>query len=430
MAYQETRTTGYGTRLGNSFKGITSGIMMIIAGTCLLWWNEGRAVKTAKMLEEAAGAAVHIEDVQRVDPGLDGQLIHATALAATNDSLIDPTFNIGITGIQLIRDVEYYQWVEESTTETKDKIGGSQVETTTYTYKKEWTSHPVNSAEFKDPEYQNVNTAPVQFEKKNWMAQHVTFGGYKFTESMIQSISGKEPLNLNIPEAKLKEWDMDMAKTLGEKVATKVVQKIQEVVQDSTTTASEPETTSPSITGNDNYNYVHVSGNTIYFGKSTNNPQVGDVRVTFTCILPHNVSIIAQVAGDTFQRYTAKNGKSLLMVENGVKGMDQMFQGAESSNQMWTWILRIIGILVVCGGLKGIFNFLVILLKVLPFLASIMNFGVNLVCNIIGIAWSLIIIALAWLFYRPLLSICLLAVVGGLIFFFVKKGREKKQAEV
>ena len=60
MAYQETTTIGYGTRLKNSFGGIATGFLMFIAGTCLIWWNEGRAVKTDKMLKEAEKVAVHV----------------------------------------------------------------------------------------------------------------------------------------------------------------------------------------------------------------------------------------------------------------------------------------------------------------------------------------------------------------------------------
>ena len=55
MAYTETTTVGYGTRVGNSFKGIGSGILMFLAGTALLWWNEGNFVKMDKALNEAEG---------------------------------------------------------------------------------------------------------------------------------------------------------------------------------------------------------------------------------------------------------------------------------------------------------------------------------------------------------------------------------------
>ena len=93
MAYQETKTTGYGTRLSNSLRGIGTGFLMLLGGTVLLWWNEGRAVKTTQMLEEAQGVAVHVDDVSNADPSLNGKLIHATAFTQTKDSLCDATFD-------------------------------------------------------------------------------------------------------------------------------------------------------------------------------------------------------------------------------------------------------------------------------------------------------------------------------------------------
>ena len=74
------------------------------------------------------------------------------------------------------------------------------------------------------------------------------------------------------------------------------------------------------------------------------------------------------------------------------------------------WAFRIIGILMVVGGLKGIFGFLETLLKVVPFVANILGWGVGVICTVVGVVWSLIVIAVAWLFYRPLLGIILLVV--------------------
>ena len=51
----------------------------------------------------------------------------------------------------------------------------------------------------------------------------------------------------------------------------------------------------------------------------------------------------------------------------------------------------------------------------------------GLVCTIIGIAWSLIIIAIAWLFYRPLLGIGLLLLAGFLVWVFAFKGKDKRK---
>ena len=62
---------------------------------------------------------------------------------------------------------------------------------------------------------------------------------------------------------------------------------------------------------------------------------------------------------------------------------------------------------------------------VVPFVANIIGWGIGIVCTVVGIAWSLIIIAIAWLFYRPLLGISLLVLAGFLVWVFAFKGKDK-----
>ncbi|MBQ5352550.1 MAG: hypothetical protein IIU38_10215, partial [Bacteroidaceae bacterium] len=207
MAYQEQETTGYGTRVGRSFKAIGSGILLFCIGTGLLWWNEGRMVKTAKMLEEAGGSYVEMENPNKKDASLEGELICGTALATTEDSLSDSQFGVGAKAIALHRKVEYYQWVEHSDEKKEDKLGGKEVTTTTYTYSKKWVSSPVESAEFKDPAYQNKNTILTTVEGADQYAENVKFGAYKLSETLIHMISSREGLNLAISEDLLKELD-------------------------------------------------------------------------------------------------------------------------------------------------------------------------------------------------------------------------------
>ena len=207
MAYKEVTTTGYGTRVGNSFKAIGSGILLFLAGTALLWWNEGRAVKTEKMLDEAGSAYVEMENPNKKDASLEGELICGTALATTEDSLIDNEFGIGAKAIALTRKVEYYQWVEHVKETKKDKLGGSEEVTREYTYSKSWVSSPVQSSEFKDPAYQNKNMVLTTVEDAEQYAENVTWGAYKLNESLIHSIRSNEALDLAIAEDMLNQFD-------------------------------------------------------------------------------------------------------------------------------------------------------------------------------------------------------------------------------
>ena len=451
MAYTETTTTGYGTRVGNSFKAIGSGILMFILGTALLWWNEGRAVKTEKMLDEAGSKYVEMENPNKKDASLEGELICGTAMATTEDSLTDADFGVGAKAISLRRSVEYYQWVEHAQTKKEDKLGGKEVTTTTYTYSKQWVSSPIQSSNFHDPAYQNKNTVLTTVEDAEQYAENVSFGAYKLNESLIHSISSREGMDLAIAEDLLAQFD----KTT--QAAYERFYGIQKSVQQPAQPAQQPVQT-PAIPDsikallpdsvkaqldslqavNDSIvksmanaenkkdlQYIHQAGNVLYFGRVPGAPEVGDVRVTFEKVVPAKVTVMAVVDGDTFKPFKTKNGKRFQTLVMGQKSGDEIIEAEKEANNMILWFLRILGVMIVIGGLKGIFGFIETILKVVPFIAGIFGWGVGLVCTVLGVVWSLIVIALAWLFYRPLLGISLLVLAGLLIWVFAFKGKDK-----
>ena len=446
MAYQEVTTTGYGTRAGNSFKAIGSGILLFCLGTALLWWNEGRAVKTEKMLDEAGNAYVEMENPNKKDASLDGELICGTAMATTEDSLSDAQFGVGAKAIALRRTVEYYQWVEHAQEKKEDKLGGKEVTTTTYTYTKEWTSRPVESAQFKDPAYQKKNMVLTTVDDAEQYAENVSFGAYKLNESLIHSIRSTEGLDLTIAEDMLKQFDKatqtayerfygvqknnqptqqpaqpsipDSVRALLTDSAKAVLDSLQ-AINDSINKAM------AAAENKKDLEYVHVANNILYYGRVPESPEVGDVRVTFEKVVPAKVTVMAVVDGDTFKPFKAKNGKRFQTLVMGKKSGDEIIEAEKEANSMILWALRIVGILMVIGGLKGIFGFLETILKVVPFIAGIFGWGVGVVCTVVGVVWSLIVIALAWLFYRPLLGITLLVLAAFLIWVFAFKGKDK-----
>lgn len=396
MAYTETQHTSYGGRLKNSLGGIGTGFLLFIGATVLLWWNEGRAVKTAKAINETEDVCVEMDNISKVDAQFNGQVVHATGSATTNDSLVDAEFETGAVAVRLTRSVEYYQYVEEKHEETHDNVGGSQDKKITYTYKETWTDSPVNSGEFKDPSYQNKNFVYSNVEPKESFAENVAFGAYKLNEKQIKSISGDVAQDLNVSSSKVAAWNkacVAVAKSRG-------------------------------IEASDSM--VHVNGNVVYYGVNPNSPQIGDVKVTFTKVLPGAISIIAKVSGNTFTDYTAKNKNKFSRLEMGTKDATEMFENSRDENSTLTWILRILGVVLVIVGLRNLFDILVSLLKVLPPLATVASLGVGLVCGVVGFVWSLLVIAIAWIFYRPVLAIIILAAVGALVYFLVKRSKKNQ----
>ena len=449
MAFTETTTTGYGTRVGRSFKSIGSGFIIFCLATALLWWNEGRAVKTEKMLDEAGNAYVEMENPNKKDASLEGELICGTAMATTEDSLSDAQFGVGAKAIALRRTVEYYQWVEHSESKSEDKLGGKQVTTTTYTYSKQWVSSPVQSSQFKDPAYQNKNMVLTTIDEAEQYAENVSFGAYKLSESLIHSISSREGLDLAISEDLLTQFDKST------QAAYERFYGVQKSIQQQPTQQPAPQPAIPdsirallsdsakavldslqavndsivkSMANAENkkdLQYVHQASNVLYFGRVPGSPEVGDVRVTFEIVVPAKVTVMAVVDGDSFKPYKAKNGKRFQTLVMGKKSGDEIIDAEKEANNMILWALRILGVMLVIAGLKGIFGFLETILKVVPFIANIFGWGVGVVCTVIGIVWSLIVIALAWLFYRPLLGIALLVLAGFLIWVFAFKGKDK-----
>ena len=449
MAFTETTTTGYGTRVGRSFKSIGSGFIIFCLATALLWWNEGRAVKTEKMLDEAGNAYVEMENPNKKDASLEGELICGTAMATTEDSLSDAQFGVGAKAIALRRTVEYYQWVEHAESKSEDKLGGKQVTTTTYTYSKQWVSSPVQSSQFKDPAYQNKNMVLTTIDEAEQYAENVSFGAYKLSESLIHSISSREGLDLAISEDLLAQFDKST------QAAYERFYGVQKSIQQQPTQQPAPQPAIPdsirallsdsaravldslqavndsivkSMANAENkkdLQYVHQASNVLYFGRVPGSPEVGDVRVTFEIVVPAKVTVMAVVDGDSFKPYKAKNGKRFQTLVMGKKSGDEIIDAEKEANNMILWALRILGVMLVIAGLKGIFGFLETILKVVPFIANIFGWGVGIVCTVIGVGWSLIVIALAWLFYRPLLGIGLLVLAGFLVWVFAFKGKDK-----
>ena len=121
MAYTTTTKQSYGNRVSKSFKGIGSGILLFIIGTVLLFWNEGRTVKVKRALNQAADVTVEMPDISRIDPQFEGKMVHAIGDASTAEILSDGLFGISLNAINLSRNVEYYQWTEQSKEEKKEK---------------------------------------------------------------------------------------------------------------------------------------------------------------------------------------------------------------------------------------------------------------------------------------------------------------------
>lgn len=380
-AYTEVTHESWLSRIGNSLKSVIFGVILFIVSIPLLFWNEGRAVHTAQSLAEGK-AAVQDTVPDHVSPALDKHLVHITGTAVTDDVLKDNDFDIAVKAIKLARKAEIYQWKESESSETRKKIGGGTETVHTWSYSKTWTSSPISSSSFRRSGHEN--TGDISTPSRQEFAQNVTVGAFKLPPDLIGQFSDSEPLPVN----------------------------------------NEAESTLPAST----QGKFQIHGRQFYKGKNPDQPEIGDVRVSFTVVRPGTVSIVAQQTGDTFEAFHAKAGGTIAWLKSGTHSAADMFAAKETENTMFTWLLRAGGFLLMAFGLGVCFSPLAVLADVLPFLGSLMRMGTGLFAFVIAAVVSLLTIASAWLFYRPVLAGVLIAVALGLFFWFRKLGKSRASA--
>ncbi len=385
MATTETTKVGWGARLGTSIRGVIFGLILFVIGFPVLFKNEGNYRKTAQTLDEGEGACIAVESPDKIDPEMNGKLVHMTGMANTEDVLSDDAFGVSATAIRLSRKVEMYQWREHSKTEEKKKLGGSVEKTTTYTYDKDWSDEVISSSDFKEPGHDNP--AAMEFASEDRTASAVSFGAFKLNERQIARIGSAQAYQF----------------------PTDFVCRVERVqMQGSTIYVPEQATRTNKL----NNRVVATQ------------PRIGDMRVKFEVVYPHDISIVAKQRGDTFVGYTAKTGKKVDLLSDGIRDSAEMFASARSGNAMFTWFVRVGGFMLMFFGLSMVLKPLSVLADVLPSLGDIIEMGAGIVAFIIALICAFVTIAVAWLFYRPVVAILLLAAAGGFAWWLIMKKRK------
>ena len=114
---------------------------------------------------------------------------------------------------------------------------------------------------------------------------------------------------------------------------------------------------------------------------------------------------------------------------DGLHSAEEMFASAHSANRLLCWILRLVGFILIYSGFQMIFKPIAILVSFLPFLERLVGAGTSLISFLLALPITLVVIALAWLFYRPVLAIFLIAIVIASFVLLRKKFKELKKPE-
>lgn len=362
---------------GNPIAGIFVGFLFVIGGLILLWWNEGRTVKTEAAIKEAEQNYIDVES-SSVNKDNEGKLIASNGLQTRDEKLNDELFGVIVDSSKMKRVVEVYQWVENCTSDSDNDE--------TCTYDQRWEEELIDSSKFKES-VDHSNPKTMKYKGETFIANKVKAGEYVVPEDLVRTLSTKEKVKLSTSN----DDQRYAAYQLG-----------------------------LSITQDGEY-YTDVKANA---------PQIGDIRVSFEYNNEQYVSFIGVQKGNTIEPYKAKSGYKIYELYEGQHNGESMIQMMRDTNNTIKIICRIGGIILVIIGLLAIISPIQKLASYVPILGTLFNGATTLIAILLGLAISLIDIAVAWIVYRPILGIGLLTVsVVLIILSFVLKKKNKKTVQ-
>jgi hypothetical protein len=382
--FTSTSSTSWGSNLFGSIKSVFFGFILFVASVPLLFWNEGRAVRTSKGLTEGSGAVVSVPS-DSVDAGKEGKLIHTSGAVKTDAPVTDDQLAVQATAVKLIRNVEMYQWKENEKSESRKKIGGGTETVTTWEYKKEWANGRIDSSKFKHPEDHENPEAPP-YETKTFVADKVTVGAFSMSAEQVGQLSNATDLPVDAAAA--------------EHLPADAKERLK------------------------------VSGGKFYAGDDPATPKVGDVRVSFQVVNPATVSLVGVQTGQSFTSYQTSTGTSILLVEEGNLTAEQMFKKAQDANTFLTWLIRGGGFFLMFIGIFMLFRPIVVFADVLPIFGTMLGAGIGIFAFLGAAILSFLTIAAAWVFYRPLIGITMMVLAAGALYWLVSVGKKKKAIRV
>jgi hypothetical protein len=361
------REPNYLQRVGGSMCGSVIGLGLIAVSCLILFTNEGRSVHTYNMLVETRGHCNPVKSADNVYSELDNKLIYVSGKLATNGLVADNHYGISGRFVRLKRKVEMYQWIEETETRKYKEPDGSVREERHYRYSTAWRSDVVHSNSFDDPRYHH-NPSSMPVESMEWTADRTSVGRYELSREAVADISNFKTFHLS--------------------------------------------SDSP-YKGN-----VQVYGNMLYEG-NPQKPEVGDIRVSYTYAGSTEegredvVSIVGrQSPGPVITPYSTSDGYRVLFLYMERLSMNEVFDRQHASNEALTWFLRGLGWLLTVIGFNMVTGILTTLVDWIPLVRELVSLSMLLLSVALGSSLSLVVIAIAWLRYRPLFGMAVLLVAA------------------
>lgn len=357
----------------NSIKSVIAGGMFLMTACTVLFVNEGCAVKSYNSLKEGAKAVKSVKP-EILNASLDGKLVHFNGKVVIRDKVVDSVFQVESNGFKLQRNVQMFQWKEKSVKTAKNS------KVNKYTYEKTWSDNKIESSLFKDKSYSNPDMLyPVNID----VSEDVTVGVYSIPKALIARVKANSKINFT--EAQLAKLDQSI-----------------------------------------NANNFKVINGELYVGKNPNQPEIGDLKISFFEAKPGPVSVIGRQVASTVEPYQTKSGDELYIIKEGMVSAKNLFIQEEKNVGIRTWAFRGVGVLFIFFAFMMLMNPLLVVARYIPLVGEFISSGVAVLSALLAVAVSAVVIGFSWVFHRPVLGLSLVALAGGCIYLVFTLRKEKQ----
>jgi hypothetical protein len=328
-------------------------VILVLAGTGLLFWNEWRSATRMATLIAGEHSLLAL-DSRQVPADATGRLVHLAGPARPSGAVGDPVFPIVESALRLDRIVEMYQW--------REREEGSGDNRTTR-YEQVWAEGRIASERFRERVGRNNPAAP-RFASERFHPAEVVLGVYGVDPDLVDLLPA----------------DVTIAVPAGSEIFVGAL----------------------TLRG-DGGAFVTNAGD---------RPAIGDVRVRFRIVPGGDVSVVAGLDGSVLRPWSAPNGGTIALAEPGLRSARELLRSAYRMNALHTWGIRLAALLAVFVGLSLLLGRW---LRRANGFVDLQGSSAAPVVLVVALAWTLAVIALAWALFRPLVSVAL--VVTSILLF-------------
>ena len=356
-----------------TFFGLLVALWFLLNGVLGLITNEQDALHRSKTLAEGKRLVISIESAQSYT-NYENNLVHLCGELTTDETIIDPLFQMNVYALKLQRVVEMYQWQEN---QSQDEAGNFE-----YIYQKIWLEPFIDSRKFKESSRYHNPAMPLKSHV--FIAKQVKLNHFILPNQLLEKMTHYQWL----PMTDLSFW--------------KAEDNLQSLLQEK-----------PS----------HLKKGIYYVGQNPDFPKIGDLQIKFETVQPETISVIAKQVNLNLVPYQTQTGGNIELFEYGTVSANKMFINARISLFFNKLYERFIGFFMIFLAIYIIFNVLWIAKTSFPFMDNPSNIKGWLLSLIIAAVLTLLIIGITWKNYSPVTGITLLIIAMFSLYFlkFVRK---------